>query len=159
MGHGGGARSSTLIWKNRKEKQLLTAINLQCSVWGSGLLEEKIQESAKILKNIWKEVILHLYTYLLCECIQSIQRSLLISRSHSPTLTVLSLTTNQCSCSYTQTGGSCLALDIGQHSLTSVCMTERGWLWEKVSALLQELVGLSKFTLMLCTPTSALTDG
>lgn len=78
----------------------------------------------KILKNILKEVTLHLYTCLLCECTQSIQRSLLISRSHSPTLPVLSLKTDQCSC-YTLMGGSCLALCVGQHSQTSVCMTER----------------------------------
>lgn len=60
---------------------------------------------------------------------------------------------------YTQMRGSCLALCIGQHSQPSVCMTVREWIWEKVSALLQELVGLSKFTLMFCALTSALTDG
>lgn len=57
------ARSSTPIWKNRKEKQLLTISNLQYAVWGPGLLVENIHESAnwkfwKVCRKKW------LYTYM-----------------------------------------------------------------------------------------------
>lgn len=62
------ARSSTPIWKNRKEKRLLTISNLQCAVWGSGPLVENIHESAnwkfwKAFRKKW------LYTYMHACCV------------------------------------------------------------------------------------------
>lgn len=56
-------RTSTSIWKNRKEKQSLMITNLRCAVWGSGPLVENVQESAnwkfgKPFRKKW------LYTYI-----------------------------------------------------------------------------------------------
>lgn len=140
------ARTSTSLWNNRKEKQSLTISSLQCAVWGSCPHVENVQESAnwKFWKPFRKK---WLYTYIhaWCVCLYSLYKEFCLF----PGLTH-QLTTNQCSCSYTQMRGSCLALFVEQHSQLSVCMTVRKEAWEKVSALLQKLVGIS-----ICSPWSS----
>lgn len=68
-------RTSTSIWKNRKEKQSLMITNLRCAVWGSGPLVENVQESAnwkfgKPFRKKW----LYTYIHACCVCVHSLYK-------------------------------------------------------------------------------------